>query len=322
MPQTSFFASVRRLFNILIEGYATLNRRLWVLIIPIGLDLYLWLGPRISLRGLLEGMIALSQQVPQADPQTTAALQAWAEQSNLAGLIASPLTAPLTARLNQLASPGYAALPWVSDSAFLVLLAGLVSAAVIVLFWSLYQLPLADLVRGSGESGVQMLRRVPAVWGRMALYCGIVVGGGVALLLGLGLVAVLVQFISTTLVLVVVTLAGGLLAWGVVLLFMVPSAILLSGVGPLRAMVYSIRVVRYQPWSAVGFLLLTTLVRSGTTVLWDRLAIQPLWVLLGIIANGYIVGGIAAAALVFYREGLRDWLAREQGGQRKEKMIQ
>jgi len=322
LPQTSFFASVRRLFNILIEGYATLNRRLWVLIIPIGLDLYLWLGPRISLRGLLEGMIALSQQVPQADPQTTAALQAWAEQSNLAGLIASPLTAPLTARLNQLASPGYAALPWVSDSAFLVLLAGLVSAAVIVLFWSLYQLPLADLVRGSGESGVQMLRRVPAVWGRMALYCGIVVGGGVALLLGLGLVAVLVQFISTTLVLVVVTLAGGLLAWGVVLLFMVPSAILLSGVGPLRAMVYSIRVVRYQPWSAVGFLLLTTLVRSGTTVLWDRLAIQPLWVLLGIIANGYIVGGIAAAALVFYREGLRDWLAREQGGQRKEKMIQ
>jgi hypothetical protein len=308
--QTSLFGGVRRLFNILIEGYATLNRRLWVLVIPIGLDLYLWLGPHISLRGLLEGVIAFSRQVPQADPQTTAALQAWAEQSNLAGLIASPLTSPLTARLTQPASPGYAALPWVSASPLLVLLAGLATAAVVLLFWSLYLLPLADLVRGSGEGGVQMLRRVPAAWGRMALYCGIVVLGGLALGLAFTVGAALAQLLSAALALLLITLVGVLLAWGVLLLFMVPYAILLSGVGPLRAMAYSVRVARSRLWSAIGFLLLTALVQSGTTVLWDRLASQPVWVLLGIIANGYIVGGLAAAGLVFYREGLRDWLAR------------
>jgi hypothetical protein len=60
-------------------------------------------------------------------------------------------------------------------------------------------------------------------------------------------------------------------------------------------------------------------------VLWERLASQPLWVFLGIIANGYIVGGIAAAALVFYREGLRDWLAlvaRARDGQSRGNMVQ
>ena len=41
LPQLPFLEGVRRLLNILVEGYATLNRRLWVLVIPIGLDLYL-----------------------------------------------------------------------------------------------------------------------------------------------------------------------------------------------------------------------------------------------------------------------------------------
>lgn len=318
MPQTSLLAGVRRLVNILVEGYTTLNRRLWVLVIPIGLDLYLWLGPRVSLRGLLEGVIALAREMPQADPQATTALQEWAEGSNLAGLIASPLTGPLTARLSQPASPGYAALPWVSTSPLLILLAGLAAAAVIVLFWSLYLVPLADLVRGSGESGLQMLRRVPAAWGRMALYCGIVVAGGLALGLGFTLAAALAQLLSPVAALFLITLAGVAFAWGVLFLFMVPSAILLSGVGPRRAITYSVQVARSRLWSAIGFLLLTTLVQSGTTVLWDRLAGQPVWVFLGIIANGYIVAGLACAGLVFYREGLRDWLGR----QTKKKVVQ
>jgi hypothetical protein len=294
-----------------------------VLVIPIGLDLYLWLGPRISLRGLLEGVLAASQQVPQADPQTTAALQEWIERSNLAGLIAAPLTAPLTARLVQPASPSVAAQPWVSTSPLYVLLAGLGAAAVILLFWSLYLLPLADLVRGDGESGLQMLRRVPVVWGRMALYCGVLVAAGTALLVGFTLAAVLATLISPTLVLFVVALAFLPVVWGVVLLFMVPSAILLDGVGPLRAVIHSVQVARTRLWSTIGFLLLVALVQSGTGVLWDRLAGQPIWVFLGIVANGYVVAGLAAAGLVFYREGLRDWQARaaRRDGQRKENVI-
>lgn len=310
MPQLPFLEGVRRLLNILVEGYATLNRRLWVLVIPIGLDLYLWLGPRISLQGLLAGVFAISQQVPQADPQTTAALQEWAAGANLAALIAAPLTAPLTARLNQPASPGYAALPWVSTSPLPVLLAGLAAAVVILGFYCLYMLPLADLVRGSGESGRQMLRRVPRTWGRLALYCGMVIGGGLTAGMALLLAAALAQFLSAALVMVLAVLAGALFAWGVLLLFLAPAAVLLSGVGPLRAVVYSVQVVRSRLFAAIGFLLLTMLVQSGTTALWARLAGRPVWVFLGIIANGYIVAGLAAAGLVFFREGLRDWLAR------------
>jgi hypothetical protein len=311
LQQTSLLEGARRLLNILVEGYTTLNRRLWVLVIPIGLDLYLWLGPGVSLRGLIESLVAFSQQVAQANPQqATAALQL-TDQPDLVGLISSPLLAVLIPRLAHPARPGYAVPAWVPPSPLLLVLAGLAAAALVVLFWSLYLLPLADLVRGSNESGLAMLRRVPGTWARMILYCGMVVVGGFLLLLGVILVAALAQAAGGGLAVLVLALAGALVVWVLLFLFMAPSAILLSGVGPLRAVSYSVQAARTRLWSTMGFFLLTTMVQAGTASLWERLSGQPVWVLVGIIANGYVVGGLAAAGLIFFRENLRDWLGRQ-----------
>ena len=308
MQRIPLLEGARRLLSILVEGYTTLNRRLWVLAIPIGLDLYLWLGPRVSLRGLFESLATLSQQFAQTGAPAALPLT---DPPDLVGLISSPLLSVLIPRLDNPARPGYAALDWVPPSPLLLLLAGLAAAALVVLFWSLYLLPLADLVRGTNESGLGMLRRVPGTWGRMLLYCGMLLAGGAIVLFGIGAITVLAEVLSAGLTVLVLSVAGALVIWGLLFLFMAPYAILLSGVGPLQAIYYSFRAARTRLWSTMGFFLLTTMVQAGTASLWGRLAGQPVLVLLGIIANGYVVGGLAAAGLLFFRENLRDWLGRQ-----------
>lgn len=317
MPKLGFPEGVRRLFNILVEGFAILNRRLWASVIPVGLDLFVWLGPRISLRRLTDPLVTMLQQAPQADAEAVAALQEWGAHSNLIGLLAAPLTGGLVPRLAGAAPAVYAAPAW-EPAPFLLFCAALAALVLLLFAWSLYLVPLADLVRGSHEGGLTMLRRVPRVWRRMGALVGLALGVGGALLLGLSLVSLLGEMLIPGVTRFLAALAGLALLWTVFLLYLAPAAVLVSAAKPLRAISYSLRLARYHRWSLLGFLLLTTVVRMGIAALGERLAGQPLLLLLGILINGYVAAGLATAGLVFYREMLRDWL----GGQARGNVVQ
>ncbi len=317
MPRLGLLEGVRRLFSILVEGFATLNRRLWVLVVPVGLDLFLWLGPRVSLRRLVEPLATMLQQSPQADAESIVALQEWGAHANLIGLLADPLTGVLVPRLAE-AAPAVRTAPAWEPAPFLLFVAGLAALALLLFAWSLYLVPLADLVRGSREGGLAMLRRVPGTWWRMAAFVGLVLGAGGGLLLGLSVVAMLGELLIPGVTILLALVAGTTLLWGVLLLYLAPAAVLVSAVNPWRAIVYSLRLARYRLWPLLGFLLLTTVVRTGIATLGGRLAGQPLLLLLAILVNGYVAAGLAAAGLVFYREMLRDWL----GGQTRGNVVQ
>ncbi len=312
---------LRHLIDILIEGFVTLNHRLWVLVIPIGLDLFLWAGPRISPQRLAEALIAAVGGMAQVDPtmasQLTTRLQDWGSHANLAHLLAAPLTPALLPRLSTAALPSVP-LVWTPSIGWMVLVA-LLALPTSLLLWSLYMAPLTDLVRGSGESGVVMLQRIPRIWGSMLM------------LLGMGLVAAFC-FLTVALLLLMITAmllpALGLLVfylcataalWILLYFYFTPEAILFSAVKPLQALVYSLQIVRSNLAAGLGFVLLTYMIRIGTAALWQRLAGQPLGVLAGILANAYVVSGLATAGLVFYRERLRRWLAAD--GQKERTLL-
>jgi len=112
--------------------------------------------------------------------------------------------------------------------------------------------------------------------------------------------------------------------WLLIQFYLAPEAALFSGVGPLRALQYSLQVARTSPWQNLGFILLFLLIGNGTALLWQQLAGHPLGVLIGILGNAYIAAGLATARLIFYRERLQAWLAKilqaqqADGGQRKQ----
>jgi hypothetical protein len=320
----SFLEGLRQLINMLVEGYATLNRRLWVLIVPIGLDLFLWLGPRISPLRLAESLSAIVAQAPQLDPETitqwTKALHDSVGQANLVDLVSFPLMPALLPRLSAPAQPAHPAFSWSPEVFWLPLLA-LLAVALGLLLWSFYLVPLADLVRGSNERGPLMLRRVPRVWWRMAQFLGVALLGLAIFVLLAGMVAWFGSLLSPALGALLFYVCGALLLWVVFYLYFTPNALLVSGVKPLRAVLYSAQIVRSNLWSCLGFVLLVYIVQLGTMTVWQRLADYPWAVLLGILVNAYITAGLATAGLIFYREKIRALIAVAQGRQKKEPVV-
>lgn len=338
----SFLDGPRRVIATLVQGFAILNRRLWVLVVPIGLDLFLWLGPRIVPRQLAESALAaLSAEAPttsalatilgsqQLDPTL---LRDLGERTNLFHLLSAPLVpVPLLSfsiplnplllpNLTDPAWPGFTPQSWAPPPGLVVLLP-LVILVLGLLLGTLYQLPLADLVRGSNEGGMTMLRRVPRAWWRMTVLAalGLLISGAF-LLLGTAMVetaSVLSPFLGGVFVYALMALV----LFALLFLYFAPQAVLLSWVQPLRGVFYSVRVVRHSFWSSLGFMLLVWLVRVGTVSLWQYVSVHPLGLLLAILANAYITAGLATATLVFYRSRLREWLAAAEAGQKGGKVV-
>lgn len=319
MDPSALLAGPRRLLDLLVEGYATLNRRLWILLIPIGLDLFFWLGPRILPLRLAEALSSSWQQALQQAPSSLQAdpdlitegvtrLMEWGNHTNLAHLLTVSLIAALIPRLSQVVLPSYAPVTWAPAIGWIVGPLPLLAAAVGLLLWAFYLVPAADLIRGSAESGRAMLRRVGHCWLRMAGFVGILAILGFALILLVGLAISLVSLLSAGLGTITIYLAIAVALGLLLYLYFTPHAVLFSGIGPRRAILYSVHIVRTNPWLSLGFVLLVSLIRVGTVLLWEQLARWPLGVLGSIVGNAYIVSGLAMATLLFYRERLRAWL--------------
>ncbi|NJO04246.1 MAG: hypothetical protein HC876_01170 [Chloroflexaceae bacterium] len=80
------------------------------------------------------------------------------------------------------------------------------------------------------------------------------------------------------------------------------EAVLISEVNTLQAILYSIRLVQRNFWSAMGLLMLTILITTGLSFLWADL-IQGFWgVLVAVLGSAYISSGLVAARMVFYQQ--------------------
>ena len=321
-------------------GYAALNRQLWVLLVPILVDLVLWLGPHVSYSPLVDPLVtratesvrqlAVNQTQPPVSPRrgqarlvpsspnTTSselserleAFRTWTmsrtTDTNALSLLArGPLVVP------SLAAPLGAAGVIGSVGAFqfvtgwpegLLLLSVLFASS--LLLGGVFYTGLAASA-GAAES------RGPLTAGRRAPKVAVRVIGLLAALLGTGLllglpVLVLVGF--TALVAPELAVFGGVFVLAALLFaeihlsFAVP-AICVSNVGPLAAVQRSVAVVRRDLWSTLGLILLTWLILAGMSRVWEVLANSlqaPFGVGLGILGNAYIASGLIAAGMIFY----------------------
>jgi hypothetical protein len=80
----------------LAAGFEVIGRNLWLITLPVLLDLLLWLGPRVSVAPLLEQLVAFMLSRPSPDPETarqvvqvTQLVGQFAERSNLFSLLSA-----------------------------------------------------------------------------------------------------------------------------------------------------------------------------------------------------------------------------------------
>src|SRR5256885_16484854 len=79
-------------------GYESVVRSIWVVLIPIGLDLFFWLGPHLSIQSMFERLVADMTAASQSTPdfaqnmdEMRAALTAGGSSGQPFSLVANPV---------------------------------------------------------------------------------------------------------------------------------------------------------------------------------------------------------------------------------------
>lgn len=303
-------------------GYNLVLRRIWLIVLPIALDVYLWLGPRLSIRPLTRFLLSMwlpPEQIP-AEIQpifelNRQLLETMEQEVNLFSFLSSSL----------LGMPSYLAggLPtgvtdsqvvWGQNGSALVILALIPLLLVAGLFLgSLYLGALAQVTRDGTVDFKYLLQRVWRYWGLITLFGALLIGILCVFGLPVLMLAQLLQTVSPALARFTTLAAGGLCLWGLFHLFFVPHAIVVSEVGLLRAMWNSLVIVGRNFWSAMILIILMNLIDLGFTFFWDKMSVNAPLTAVSIAGNAFIGTGLVAASLIFYQDRLERWNAwREQ----------
>lgn len=299
-------------------------RRAWLMAIPAALDLFLWLGARLSVEPLVREALAAAGSLQGADgtallpEEGKAAILQWAAQSNLFALLRTPGFLVQEASAGWLvpaaegAMPSPAQVPGLQAPVLAIHRPEVAAAAGAGLFLAglflaaLYLCWVAQALRQQEGGGwLPPLGEVTRTWARFLGYA--VVLGVLLGMLGLPLLAlVAIALASGPSVLTwVVNLAFlsfmWVWIWLTVYLFFAVDAMVWNRVGVWAGVWTSIQVVGRNFWPTVGLFALSNVIAAGTTVIWHRIQ-GTLWGMpLGILGGAFIQTGLVAASFVFFR---------------------
>jgi len=298
-------------------GYRFLTRRPDLILIPLVLDLLLWLVPRLSVAPLFEEVarfyrtLTTAPEVP-ADMVTLTAqvaevLSEAGQSSNLWIVLAlisrSLLHVPsLLIEINPL-SPGTTQTISSFSTAFLV--AALLSFVSITIGVVYLNLLARHLPIGTGPKTI-VWRQFPGLVLRhsllIVLYLVLVILALLALFVPLSLGMTLIALIFPVLTPVSALFFGALTTILFLYLYFVPVGLILDDLPLFAAIRQSFRLVRDNFWSTLGLILLTELIMLGFTIMLGRLiAFQPLGIVAAIVVNAFLGSGMAMGFMIFYR---------------------
>jgi hypothetical protein len=317
----------------LFGGFELVFNRPWIILIPVALDLFLWLGPQVTAEPIFQRFSATvsAAQPPNASPEMiqnfSEAQKAWlatGAKFNLFSVIA--LVALGMPSLMGIDIPP--ASLWRAPLANATIsnagiFAGVIALMTLVgiLIGSVYLEMIARAVRrDTGGAGVFAARAA-----RSYLTVGV-----------LALLAALVAFIAMLPFVFSAAVAGlfdqnvaaflfllglMLLLWGALYLTFAVPAIFVSGATARQAVTRSVSVFRYNFWSAIGLIGLTYLITGGFQAIWQWITGTAGGVIAADIANAFLGSALLAALMLFYQDRITFLMrVREQLRQQQQKI--
>jgi hypothetical protein len=312
------------------EGYAAINRRPWIVLLPVVLNLYLWFGAQLSfgplftnisslLKSLQPNLLDQSEMQTMFDellaggsvdlrPQLAALNLVPTLRQYVVGTVdtgAGSAGVPVVQEVPRLIDPQRADTIQVSTAGE-AMLAFLVLNALAVTLSAVFLTQVGAAVRRSWLPGGGL---GPALRVGLAILGSIGAILGVALALGLPFIffATLLMFLNQTLGLLALELLFVIGFWVRIYIGFYPEAIVVGGQGPLRAIYTSFNVVRRNFWGTLGFLAISLIISLGSGVIWHRLVGTTAGLIVAIVGSAYIGSGLLAARMAFFRERLRRW---------------
>jgi hypothetical protein len=308
----------------LVTGFETINARLELILLPLALDLWLWLGPHLSVSPLVPQVEAALRTI--FSPATTDAatrrnleiIHTMVREFGLTFNIFSVLsTAPLglpslIAGRSPIITPAGSPMIWNIDSLPLYLLlvgvfilAGLYLAA---LFFG----GIAQQVRDKRLSWGLLLRQVWGDWAKLtalgALVLAVMVMMGLPILLITGLVSIFSPLLGGLIWI------GGLtiILWVLFYAGFAVHGMLLHRRGLFAALWDSARLVQFNLPVAAGLLVVVVAVNLGLSFVWNIPRDDNWLLLIGVGGHALISTALIAATFVFYQDRYRWWVEMRQ----------
>lgn len=310
-----------RMMNAIIAGFNVVANNLVLLVLPVLIDLFLWLGPQVSIREALkpsiDDVVRLLKQInsPQVANQMNVISEVWEQilvEFNLLGTIRTmPIGVPslMSSVLTQSTPLGSAtiyevpSIPLALGIWLVVILVGFIVGCVYfcMLAWATAE-----------DGGIFELKFfLKKVLYALALTLSLVVGLLVITIPALMLISV-IALISPGLGDFAMMFVGFLLIWMLLPLVFTPHAIFSGKSGLVVSAMTSVRLVRsFMPGTGL-FLIVALVFSQGLNVLW-RVPPSNSWMtLIGILGHAFILTAIFAASFVYFRNGLRWMIASSQ----------
>jgi hypothetical protein len=299
-------------------GFDAVASHVWLIVVPLALDLVLWLGPRLSVDGLLRPFarymfLQARRGVPTSEMNQFLEAQTifldGLQSFNLLSLVSKFRTFPigisslLAQKMPAAGTPfgeqsvmQISSLPLLIGIAFVLTMLGWVGGG-------LYFRWVSGTTLGQEETGISLLR---AVIQTLIL--------SVCWLIGLMMVLLPVMFVLTLLALINPILANGaifvilLLAfWLVVPLFFMPHGIFARRQNAFVSARTSLRMARFTFPTSSMFIISVIILSQGMNYLWSVPSNDSWMTLVGIAGHAFITTAVLAASFVYYRD-MNVWL--------------
>src|SRR5688572_3954331 len=303
------------------DGFYAVSSHVWLILLPLLLDLLLWFGPRFSVGGLLNPFFQMvfnqmRTTLTSSDLQRFTAYQAAfsevLERFSLLSLLGRLQTFPvgissLLAQTMPVKTPLGA-----QDVVQITSLPGMLGLAFLftVIGWTiggLYFRWVSGMALG-GASRVAMISLSWAVIQTLIL--------SVIWVIGLMVIFVPMMFILTFLTMLSPLLASGILLlalffsfWLIVPLFFTPHGIFVRRQNAFYSIFTSLRMARFTLPTSALFVLCVFLLTTGLNYLWSVPTGDSWMLLVGIAGHAFITTALLAASFVYYRD-MNAWLQR------------
>jgi hypothetical protein len=304
-------------FGSLKAGFDVVSNRVALILLPLGLDLLLWLGPRLSVDGLLSPYLRFlfeqgRRSVAEADLELFAQYQSlmmeWLKDFNLLSLLAKLQLFPigissLSAQTLPVENPLGLSNVVIVSSAWIVL--GL-AFLLVPLGWvggGMYFRQVAGSISGAEEAGVSVLHAIL----QTILLSVIWLAGFFILFLPLTMMLGLLAMASPLLANIALFVVLFLSFWLVVPLFFTPHGIFIRRQSAFRSIFSSLRMTRFTLPTSGMFVLSAFLLSRGLDLLWSAPENGSWLTLVGFAGHAFITTVLLAASFIYYRD-MTDWL--------------
>ena len=292
----------------LIAGFDRVASRPLLIIPPLVLDLFLWLGPHLGIARLIEAIAepALRAEGLVADQATLIRqiVENVGESFNLLSALSTiPIGVPslMAGRMSH-ENP----LSWISRvelaEPWRVLLIWIVLSAVGLAVGAYYQYWIAIAIANGDGFGPGWLAALRMIGFGFLMFLGALVAG-TTVLIAIALATLILPLLGTG----VFFLGFALLFWLAVYLIFTPHGIIRYNQGVIRAMFESFILVRWNLLSTVGFLVLAFGSYWLLGFVWGLPSSSSWFALLAVAGHAFVATTLIAGSYAFY-QGRREWL--------------